>query len=126
MVKHTEQLLQNIKNYVSSYNDFNVEGMMKDLHEGIIFKNISNGKVNLTTNGKTAFKDQAKQFFKTRKQTINETIIDNKFIEIGINYRGIIAVNLPNGLKEGDKIELHGKSIFKFIDNKIIEIVDIS
>ena len=129
MMKYTEQLLQNIKNYVSSYNDFDVEGMMKDLHEDIIFKNISNGEVNLTTNGKTAFKDQAnqaKQFFKTRKQTIIETIIDNEFIEIGINYRGIIAVNLPNGLKEGDKIELQGKSIFKFIDDKIIEIIDIS
>lgn len=129
MMKNTEQLLQIIQNYVSAYNSFDVEGMIKDLHEDVIFKNILYGEVNLTTNGKTTFENQAyqaKQFFKTRQQTIIKTIIDDEFIEIDIDYQGVIAVNLPNGLKENDKIELRGKSIFKFIDDKIIEITDIS
>lgn len=70
MVKHTEQLLQNIKNYVSSYNDFNVEGMMKDLHEGIIFKNISNGEVNLKTNGKQHLKTKQNSFSKPENKRL--------------------------------------------------------
>ena len=106
-----------------------MEGMVKDLHNDIIFKNISNGEVNLTTHGKDAFEQQAlqaKQFFKTRQQTITATTIGNEFIEISIDYQGVVAVDLPNGLKEDEKIALQGKSIFKFIDDKIIEITDIS
>ncbi len=129
MMKNAEQLSQIIQNYVEAYNNFDVEGMIKDLHNDIIFKNISNGEVNLTTNGKVAFEEQAqqaKQFFKTRQQIITETINNEEFIEVTIDYQGVIAIDLPNGLKENDKIELKGKSIFKFRDDKIIEITDIS
>ena len=128
-MKNSEKLSQIIQNYVDAYNNFDVEGMIKNLHENIIFKNISNGEINLITNGKVAFEEQAqqaKQFFKTRQQTITENIINNEFIEIAIDYQGVIAIDLPNGLKENDKIELKGKSIFKFMDDKIIEITDIS
>ena len=128
-MKNTEQLSQIIQNYVDAYNNFDVEGMIKDLHNDVIFKNISNGEVNLTINGKIAFEEQAKQakqFFKTRQQTITKTIVDYEFIEIAIDYQGVIAINLPNGLKENDKIALQGKSIFRFVDDKIMEITDIS
>jgi hypothetical protein len=129
MMKNTEHLSQIIQNYVDAYNNFDVEGMLKDLHDNVIFKNISNGEVNLTTNGKTAFEEQAfqaKHFFKTRQQTITKTVFNDEFVEVAIDYQGVIAIDLPNGLKENDKIELQGKSIFKFMDNKIIEINDIS
>lgn len=43
-----------------------------------------------------------------------------------IDYSATLATDLPNGLKKGHKIELKGKSIFKFLDNKIIELIDIS
>lgn len=129
MMKNTEQLSQIIQNYVNTYNNFDVEGMIKNLHEDVIFKNIANGEVNLTTTGKSEFESQAKQakqFFKTRQQTITKSTFNDESIEIDIDYQGVIAVDLPNGLKENDKIALQGKSIFKFIDDKIIEITDIS
>ena len=128
-MENIEQLSQIIQNYVNAYNNFDVEGMLKNLHDDIIFKNISNGEVNLTTNGKTAFEEQdlqAKQFFTTRRQTITKSTFNSESIEIDIDCQGVIAVDLPNGLKENDKIALQGKSIFKFIDDKIIEITDIS
>jgi hypothetical protein len=128
-MKNTEQLSQIIQDYINAYNNFDVEGMIKDLHKDVIFKNISNGEVNLTTTGKSEFESQAKQatqFFKSRKQTITKTSIEEDSIKINIDYQGVIAIDLPNGLKEDDKIELQGKSFFRFMDDKIIEITDIS
>lgn len=128
-MKKIEQLSEIIQNYVKAYNSFDVQGMIKNLHEEVIFKNISNDEVNLTTNGKLAFEEQAlqaKQYFKIRQQTITNLVFNNEIAEISINYQGVIAFDLPNGLKEDDKIELQGKSIFRFTDDKIIEITDIS
>lgn len=33
--------------------------------------------------------------------------------EIEVIIEGILAVDLPNGLKTGDKIQLKGKSVFR-------------
>lgn len=118
-----------VKNYTQAYNNFDVEKMTADLHDEIIFKNISNGEVNLKTNGIEAFKNQAEQaviFFSEREQTIENIECKDDVCEVEINYRGKLAVELPNGLKKGDEINLKGKSIFRFADRKIIEIEDIS
>lgn len=128
-MKKIEQLSEIIQNYIKAYNNFDVQGMINNLHEDVIFKNILNGEVNLTTNGKLAFQEQAlqaTQYFKTRQQSITNIVFTNEIAKISIDYRGIIAFDLPNGWKEDDKIELQGKSIFRFTDDKIIEITDIS
>lgn len=118
-----------IENYISSYNHFDIENMLKDLDEKIIFRNISNGEVNLTTNGIGEFKaqaEQAKNLFSQRKQTINSIKLGKDEVEVEISYKGTIAIDLPNGLKSGEKIELNGKSVYRFANDKIIEIEDIS
>ena len=118
-----------IENYIHAYNTFDINGMLKDLHEDIKFANISNGEINLTTNGITEFRnqaEQAKQLFKERKQKITDIRFNNEQVEVDIDYSGTLAVDFPNGLKAGDRIELKGKSIFKFKDSKIIELKDIS
>jgi hypothetical protein len=45
--------------YVQSYNHFDIDGMTNDLHEEIVFENVSNGQVNLQTSGILDFKHQA-------------------------------------------------------------------
>lgn len=118
-----------IKNYIKAYNNFDVENMLSNLHDDIEFKNISNGEVNLTTKGITEFKTQAekaKSIFSKREQKITALHFDENKAEVEISYTGILAVDLPNGLKSGHKIELNGQSIFTFQDNKIIKIEDIS
>lgn len=120
---------QKIQNYIEAYNNFDVEKMLTDLHEEIVFKNISNGEVNLTLKGISEFKaqaEQAKNLFSQREQKITEIALEDDSVEVKIDYRGVLAVDLPNGLKAGDKIELKGKSIFCFEGEKIIEITDIS
>jgi hypothetical protein len=118
-----------VNNYIKAYNSFDIENMLSNLHENIEFKNISNGEVNLTTNGIAEFKtqaEQAKSIFSEREQKITNLHFDENKVEVEISYTGILAVDLPNGLKSGSKIELNGQSIFTFQNDKIIKIEDIS
>ncbi|NAS32254.1 nuclear transport factor 2 family protein [Flavobacteriaceae bacterium R38] len=118
---------QMIENYVNSYNDFDINGMLKDLSDNIVFENISNGEVDLKTEGIQEFKKQAeaaKQYFQTRKQTIASWEFNNQKVIIDIDYKAVLAIDLPNGMKSGDTLELKGKSEFEFRDRKIIIIRD--
>jgi hypothetical protein len=125
-----KQLLQQkIESYINAYNEFDVAGMLSTLHPAIEFKNVANGEVTLTTKGIAAFEAQAKQatqFFKQRKQTVTDIQFGDQQAEVAVDYQAILAVDLPNGLKAGDKLALTGKSIFHFENNQIISIEDIS
>ena len=122
-----EQQKQIVESYVSAYNNFDIDGMIKNLDENIVFENISNGKVDLRTEGLIDFRQQAesaKQYFKQRKQTIESWEFRDSIAMVNINYKAILAIDLPNGLKAGDTLELKGKSEFEFVDGKIKRITD--
>lgn len=126
MSKIHEEIIQI---YIEGYNEFDVEKMTCDFDDNIIFKNIQNGKVNMTLNGISEFKQQAEQaktFFVNRRQQIISFRHDNNTTEIEINYSATLATDFPNELKKGDKLELKGKSIFVFKENKILQLTDIS
>ena len=118
-----------IENYVRAYNDFDVENMLKDMDERMVFRNISGGEVNLQTNGIDEFRKQAesaKELFSQREQKIVGLKFGESETEADISYRGTLAVDLPEGLKAGSEIALDGKSIFYFAGDKIIKIDDLS
>ena len=118
-----------IENYVEAYNSFDVSGMVKLLHQNILFRNYVNGEVNVETYGIQAFKELAEKSIKTfssRRQNIMEYRVREDKIEVFINYEGILAVDLPNGLKTGNKLRLKGKSVFQFEEGKISRIEDYS
>ena len=118
-----------IENYIQAYNTFDIDGMLRDLHEDIKFENISNGQVNLSTNGIEELRNQAedtKAYFKERNIKIVDFKFKGEIIETEIKYTGILAKDLPGGLKAGNSLRLEGKSIFHFKDDKIIRIQDIS
>ena len=118
-----------IEEYVRAYNAFDVGGMVANLHDEITFKNVSNGEITLEIKGADAFKNQAQQaasFFSEREQKIEDFVFTEGSCEIKIDYQAILASDLPNGLKTGEKIQLKGKSIFRFANGKISEIEDIS
>jgi len=118
-----------IKNYVDGYNSFDVSKMIMDFSDEIVFENIQNDEITLTLNGLDEFKTQveiAKSYFSERKQKITSFRHDYENSEIEIEYSGILAIDFPNGMKKGDEIKLKGKSIFKFKNNKIIRLTDIS
>lgn len=116
-----------VEAYIHAYNQFDVEGMLKNLDKNIIFENISNGNVDLTTNGIDEFQKQAetaKTYFAQRQQTITNWDFQEEKITIDIDYQGILAIDLPNGMKVGDTLKLQGQSIFTFEEERIVRIED--
>lgn len=118
-----------IKNYIDSYNSFDIANMVADFDENIVFENIQNGETNMSLVGLTSVRQQAEQaraFFSERKQTIKSFNHTDNRCEIEIDYKAILAMDFPNDLKKGQELNLSGKSIFEFEDDKIIRLTDIS
>ena len=117
-----------IQKYISSYNSFDIEGMLSTIHDDIKFKNISNGDITAKATNIEEFKNlalQAKAIFKDRKQKIDSIEFNKEKTIINISYQGVLAIDLPNGPKAGQPLILEGKSEFCFKDNKISELTDI-
>jgi len=115
--------------YIEAYNRFDVDGMLAPLHEEVVFRNIANGEVSLTTTGKEDFRGQAEQatrYFSEREQRVIHWQLAGNRVKVAIDYCATVAMELPNGLKPGDTLRLQGKSVFQFGDGKIISIEDIS
>lgn len=115
--------------YIEAYNRFDVDGMVADLHDEVVFQNITDGEVNLTTTGKESFRqqaEQAKQYFSQREQRVTNWQVAGNRVEVLIDYTGVAAIEFPNGLKPGDTLQVQGKSVFQFEGSKIISIEDIS
>lgn len=118
-----------IESYIESYNRFDVAGMLLDADPEITFDNVSNGKVTLRTNGIDELRKQAeesKAYFIERRQVIKEMKFGVGVVEAVVDFSGVLAADFPGGLRAGDKLELRGRSIFKFRDDMIIGITDIS
>src|SRR5690606_39088729 len=101
-----------IQNYIEGYNKFDVEKMLLELDNEIIFQNIPNGDMNLTLNVINAFKDQAekaKLYFEKRHQKITSIKHTEDQTEIEIDYFAVLGIDFPNGLKKGQKLKLKGK-----------------
>lgn len=116
-----------INNYLVGYNEFDIDKMVADLDEIIIFENIQGGETNLIITGLEAFKEQAEKaatFFSERTQTKNSIQHSDKTTEIEIDYHATLLIDLENGMKKGHQINSNGTSIFEFLDGKIVRLTD--
>jgi hypothetical protein len=118
-----------VKNYVEAYSNFDVDNMIANFDENVVFKNVLNNETNMLLTGIAAFKQQAEQakaYFKTREQRIKSIKHSGHAVEIEIDYHAVLAIDLPNGLKAGEVLNLSGKSVFLFEGDKVIKLTDIS
>lgn len=118
---------QMIKKFIEAYNSFDIDAMLLLLHPEVQFKNISGEKVNAQTSDKNEFEKLARQsaaLFKEREQKIISYKESENKVNVDIEYRALLTVDLPNGLKGGDKINLQGRSEYIFKDGLIYSIVD--
>lgn len=116
-----------IELYVQAYNERNVVEMTKNLHSDIVFENVSDGQINFQTTGIEEFTAQANAalaYFSQRRQTITSWEFRENTVAVGIDYQAVAAVDLPNGSRAGDRLELQGSSEFTFHDDRIIGIKD--
>ena len=119
--------LELIKRYIEAYNAFDIKTMLSTLHSDIAFQNISNGEINAETHGIEAFRalaEQSKNLFTSRKQTITNVETNEDKIRIDVAFEAVLAIDLPNGLKAGELLQLQGRSEFTFRDGKIVSIID--
>lgn len=118
-----------INQYLNAYNDFDIQGMLDLLTQDVLFKNFSGDEQTFATKGKDEFKvlaEQGAQYFTQRQQIITDIEhFDDKSI-IELDYYAIVGTDLPNGLKAGEELKLKGRSIFKFGEDKISSITDVS
>jgi ketosteroid isomerase-like protein len=118
-----------IEHYLDAYNRFDIDGMLAVLHPAIEFKNVSDGQINAQASGIAAFRElaeAAKHLFTTRQQTIMTFDEHESLASIDVDYVGVLAVDLPNGMMAGETLRLIGRSEFLFYDGQIIQITDYS
>lgn len=116
-----------IERYLQAYNCFDIEAMMSTLHENVVFENISAGEVTTSAQGCVAFRqlaEQAKDLFSARKQSVKTWRFAAEEVTVEIDYEGIVATDLPNGMKTGEVLRLAGTSEFWFKNGLISQIVD--
>ena len=116
-----------IYRYIDAYNNFDIDAMIGVLAPDIRFENVSGGEVNAETSGKGEFEALARQsarLFSSRKQTVKKIKIEGDNVFAEIEFEGILAQDLPNGLKAGEKLVLKGTSEFVFTNGFISSIVD--
>ena len=118
-----------IDRYLAAYNAFDVDGMVALVHPEVAFRNVSGGEVTHTTTGVDAFRalaEASKGFFSSRRQTVTVFTTDGDTAMADIAYEGVLAADLPNGMKAGETLALTGQSTFVFRDLLIYRITDAS
>ena len=116
-----------IERFVRAYNSFDVDGMMALMHPECSFQNISGGQVTATATGIRQFRElaeESKALFSSRSQTITAYKFEPDSVTVDIDYQGVLRVDLPNGPKAGQTLKLKGKSVFRFRDGLIYELID--
>ena len=118
-----------IERFVRAYNSFDVDGMVALLHPECSFQNISGGQINASAKGiaqSREIAEKSKSLFSSRNQTINSYQAEGETVTVDLDYEGVLREDLPNGLKAGERIQLKGKSVFKFRDGLIYQLKDYS
>jgi hypothetical protein len=121
------QQQQIIEAYIQAYNQFDIAGMMANLSEGVVFENVTNGIVDLRLEGIEAFRQQAEAataYFSQRQQIPTNRMFEGNVVTVSIEYKAALAIDLPNGMKNGDTLTLQGTSRFEFEGEAIVLIRD--
>ncbi len=116
-----------VEQFIDAYNRFDVDGMLALLAPDVSFENVADGQVTATTSGIEEFRqlaEQSKALFSERKQIITALNFQPASVVASIAWRGVFAIDVPNGPAPGTAIELEGESEFEFSGERISRIVD--
>ena len=118
-----------VEKYLDAYNSFDIERMLALVHPSVEFKNVANGAVNAQATGIDAFRqlaEQSKTLFSIRKQTMTSFQGSGDGAVITVTFRAVLAVDLPSGMRQGQELNISGRSEFTFRDGNIVRIIDVS
>jgi hypothetical protein len=118
-----------INRYIDAYNHFDVDGMLSTLHPEIAFKNMVSGEITASTIGIEAFRSLAEQsvtLFSRREQRITAVDVREDGATVSLDFRAVLAMDLPHDLKQGQELRLTGSSEFHFRDGLVDRLSDVS
>ena len=116
-----------IKQYIEAYDSFNIQELSSLMHPEVIFSNVSEGKEQEKAEGVDEFlalAEATQSMFESRHQDITGYLFNGEHAVVNIDCKGVLAKDLPSGLKAGDLLHLTGKTEFNFEGNKLKRIVD--
>lgn len=118
-----------IQKYIEAYNTFDIDAMLSLFHSGCQFENYNGNQLTASANGLSELRkmmEQGRDIFSSRKQTVTEFVFEVEIAVVEISYKGRLKVDLPNGLKAGNELNLQGCSKFEFQDGLIKNLKDYS
>lgn len=125
-MKRQEEL---INMYVSGYNAFNMKKMLSPLHSKIVFENHVKDELTMKLEGIKSFKKQAQKGFdiysKRKQELLSMDHEEGKSTAI-VNYSGTLKVDIGDQMKKGQVMNISGRSVFTFQDDRIIKLEDYS
>lgn len=118
---------QVIQKYIAAYNAFDVEAMLKLLSSEVRFENWASGRLTTAASGIDEFRqlaERSKTMFSERELRITTYKPGRDSVIVSIEYRGVLAVDIPDGPPAGTVLDLNGESEFAFDSGMICKIVD--
>lgn len=117
-----------VEQYVSAYNDFDVDGMAALLDEDVEFQNVRDGTVTASASGINEFillAEKATVAFLRREQTILSFTSDGEqSARAQIAFTGTLANDVPGLGEVGDDVSMMGQTEFEFTNGTITAIRD--
>ncbi len=124
-----DEMRRLIERYLDAYNRFDIAGMLATMSPDVHFENVANGVVTASTEGQAelgALAEQSAGWFASRHQKLVDFLANGDTASAEIAFSAVLAQDLPNGPKQGDKLELEGRTEFRVQDGQICSIRDIS
>jgi ketosteroid isomerase-like protein len=116
-----------IGEYIAAYNAFDIEGMAALLSPDVRFENYSGEARSHSTTGIDEFlqlAESSKSVFSEREQRIASLEFALESVFANIEFRGRLAVDMPDGPPAGTVLELKGTSEFSFENGQISKVID--
>ena len=118
-----------IVRYIDAYNRMDVAAMLAAVHPEVEFESIANGETTVATRGAEALRALALQsmlMVSERRQAPTSFAFTADGATVGIHFTATLSADLPSGMRKSDRMELDGRTEFRFRDGRIDRIADIS
>lgn len=118
-----------IRRYITAYNERDIDGMLANVTEDVVFENISNTGQSMRLDGKEMMRQVAEvsgNAFSYRRQRLINLVSGAGKAAAEIEFEGRAAVDLPNGVKAGQTVKVRGASFFEFRGPLLCRIADYS
>jgi hypothetical protein len=116
-----------IDRYIDAYNRMDVDAMLAPVHSEVIFENYAAGQLTVRVAGIHELRhlaESSRGLFSARRQTVTAYSEAAGVAYVQIFFEGTFAIDLPNGVRAGQRIAMPGRSEFRERDGLLIHIAD--